>query len=203
MPIYPTPGAVLDYWIGPSTDDHLAAKRLHKRWFIKSPDTDRFIGVQFQPLLNALRDGLAEDWATQGPRQRLAAIIVLDQFSRNIFRGRAESFSYDHIALDLTLKGLDQNAHSGLSEVEQSFFYLPLEHSERLEDQDRSIGEFGALLGASRASFKPLLQNTLDYAHQHRVVIQQFGRFPHRNVILGRENTPDEDVYLSKPGAGF
>lgn len=199
----PTPGSVLDYWVGPATHDHLAADRLHKRWFIKRADTDAFIDRQFGPLLGALSEGLAMEWAAAGPRQRLAAIIVLDQFSRNMFRGTPAAFEYDPQALKLCLEGLDREEHTALTEVEQSFLFLPLEHSENPIHQDLCVAHFEALVSRARPAFRPLCERSLDYAHQHREIIRRFGRFPHRNPILGRTNTAEEDKYLSRPGAGF
>ena len=199
----PTPGAVLDYWIGPASHDHLAADRLHKRWFIKRAETDAFIERQFGSLLQALASGLAEDWAFEGPRQRLAAIIVLDQFSRNMFRGSPTSFEYDPLALRLSLQGVENGEQGSLTEVEQSFLFLPLEHSESLAHQDLCVTLFESLVQMARPAFRPLCERSLDYAYQHRDIIRKFGRFPHRNAILGRENTEDEMRYLSKPGAGF
>ncbi len=199
----PTPGAVLDYWIGPATHDHLAADRLHKRWFIKRAETDAFIAKTFSATLTALADGLANAWAAAGPRQSLAAIIVLDQFSRNIYRGRAEAFAFDGLAVNLALRGLKTGDHIDLTEVEKSFFFLPLEHSESSEHQDLCVEHFEQLVQNARPSFRPLCARSLDYAHQHRDIIRMFGRFPHRNSILGRDNTPAEELHLSKPGAGF
>ncbi len=203
MPALPTPGAILDYWMGPATNDHLAAQRKNKLWFVKSAKTDQFIEQHFLETLKALSEGLAYDCAEQGPRQRLAAIIVLDQFSRNIFRGAADSFAQDKMALGLCKEGLLSDQDKPLSEGERAFFYMPLEHSERLTDQDLCVSLFEKLAKAARPAFKPLCQNSLDYAYQHRDVIRQFGRFPHRNAILGRSNTPEEAEYLSKPGSGF
>ncbi|MFN3212667.1 MAG: DUF924 family protein [Henriciella sp.] len=203
MATYLTPGAVLDYWIGPATHDHLAANRLNKTWFIKSAETDAFIQSQFGDLLDELSDGLAAEWAKAGPRQTLAAIIVLDQFSRNIHRGTPKAFSYDPLALRLTKAGLARRETSQLTEVERAFFLMPLEHSESLEDQNTCVTAFEQLLGSSRPVFRPLLENSLDYARQHRDVIAEFGRFPHRNAILGRQNTAAESDYLQKPGSGF
>ncbi|MEO0451950.1 MAG: DUF924 family protein [Pseudomonadota bacterium] len=203
MPEFPTPGAILDYWIGPATHDHLAANRLHKRWFIKSAETDAFIQQNFAEILSALAEGLAHEWANAGPRQRLAAIIVLDQFSRNIYRGAPQAFALDALALSLARDGLAINAQSGLTEVEQSFFFLPLEHAEDLSLQDQCVACFESLVETARPSFRPLCAGSLDYAHQHRDIIRKFGRFPHRNAILGRANTPEETAFLAQPGAGF
>lgn len=198
-----TPDAILDFWIGAASDDHLAAQKQHKLWFIKSEQTDRLLKSQYEPVLTALVADQAATWRQGGARSRLAAIIVLDQFSRNIYRGDAKAFSQDALALSLAVTALEAQDDTALSEVERSFLYLPFEHSENLADQDRSVALFERLLSEARPAFKPMCQNSLDYAHQHRDVIAKFGRFPHRNAILGRENTAAEKAYLAKPGAGF
>ena len=203
MTNFPTPGAVLDYWIGPATHDHLAADRLHKRWFIKSAETDAFIKSHFSKLLDALGEDLADTWFQAGARQTLAAVIVLDQFSRNIYRGTPKAFAFDGIALKLSKAALERGDASQLTEVEHAFLLMPLEHSEALSDQQACVAAFEYLETVSRASFRPLMSNSLDYARQHQDVIQKFGRFPHRNQILGRENTADETEYLARPGSGF
>ena len=199
----PTPATVLDYWIGPAANDADAAAQKNKLWFIKSDATDQQIAALFGPLVTALAGDLALEWAAQGPRQRLAAIIALDQFPRNMFRGNAQSFAYDPLALDLTMAGLANGDDKSLSEVERVFFYLPLEHSEQIADQDRAIQQYSGLAQDARPSFKPLCENTLAYAHKHRDVIVEYARFPHRNAMLGRTNTPEEQAYLARPGSGF
>lgn len=199
----PTPGAVLDYWIGAATDDHLFANRQHKLWFAKSDQADAFIAAQFGPLHTALEAGLSEHWAAAGPRARLAAIIVLDQFSRNMFRGTRAAFASDTHALELAKAGIESGEDRQLTEVERVFFYLPFEHSEAMTDQKKSVRVFETLLQDARSTFRPKCVGFLDYAHQHRDVIERFGRFPHRNAVLGRTNTEAEAEYLSKPGAGF
>lgn len=199
----PTPGAVLDYWIGPATNDNIAVSRLNKRWFIKSAETDKFIETQFGDTLEAVNDGLAQKWAMRGARGRLAAIIVLDQFSRNIHRGTPKAFAYDAFALALSLDSLQSGDADQLTEVERSFSLMPLEHSEELSHQDTCVERFETLASTCRPIFKSLCGNSLNYAHQHRDVIREFGRFPHRNQILGRKNTPEEEMYLAQPGAGF
>lgn len=199
----PTPGAILDYWIGAATHDHLFANRQHKLWFTKSATTDAFIVRHFSAVFTALTEGLADVWATAGPRPRLAAIIVLDQFSRNMFRGDARAFSSDPLARRLAAQGTDAGEALVLTEIERSFFYLPFEHSETLADQDESVRLFEGLVNDARAAFAPISTSSLDYAHRHRDIIRQYGRFPHRNELLQRANTPEEADYLSKPGAGF
>ncbi len=199
----PTAGAVLDFWFRAATDDHLFADRQHKLWFTKSADTDAFITNHFSALHKALMSGLADNWAAQGARSRLAAIIVLDQFSRNMFRGTPEAFEADPLALRLAKAGLQTGEDQSLTEIERSFFYLPFEHSEDLAEQHESVRLFERLVAEARHSFQPICKRSLDYAEQHLEIIERFGRFPHRNTILKRENTPEEAEYLSKPGAGF
>lgn len=203
MPYHPTPGAILDFWIGPAAEDHLAAQKRNKRWFIKSAKTDHLIQSQYEPLLQALATNQAAAWREAGPRVRLAAIIVLDQFSRNIYRGQAKAFAQDALALSLAQDALDAREDETLTEIERTFLYLPFEHSEAPEDQARSVDLFERLAQEARPAFKPICQSSLDYAYQHRDVIAKFGRFPHRNAILGRKNTQAETVYLAEPGSGF
>nr|WP_070961501.1 DUF924 family protein [Hyphomonas sp. Mor2] len=201
--VWPTPGAVLDYWINAATEDHLFANRQHKLWFTKSAATDAFIARHYSNLYDALTHGLAEEWAGAGPRARLAAIIVLDQFSRNMFRGHARAFACDALARDLARGGVETGEDRSLSEIERSFLYLPFEHSEDLADQELSVRLFEKLAANARPVFKPICDSSLDYARRHRDIIREYGRFPHRNNLLGRECTPAEALYLSKPGAGF
>lgn len=203
MTALPTSQDVLDYWIGAATDNAHVAKEKHKLWFTKSFATDADIAEKFLDLLPSLANGLAYDWAEQGSRERLAAIIVLDQFSRNLFRGNALSFAHDKLALGLTKEALMTGEDKTLTEVERIFLYLPLEHSERLTDQDLSIQMYENLVKDARPNFKDLCENTLDYAHRHRDVIVKYGRFPHRNAVLKRPTTHAEIDYLSQPGAGF
>ena len=199
----PTPGAVLDYWINAANEDHLFANRQHKLWFTKSAATDAFITQNFAALHTALQAGLAETWARACARSRLAAIIVLDQFSRNMFRGTPAAFASDAIALRLARDGVAAREDQALTEIERSFFYLPFEHSEALADQVESVRLFERLAAQARPAFSPICASSVRFAHSHREVIAQFGRFPHRNASLGRENTPEEAEYLSRPGAGF
>lgn len=194
---------VLDFWIGEAANSGEGLKEKSPLWFQKSFETDTQIAERFVPTLAALANGLAADWAREGPHQRLAAIIVLDQFSRNIFRGHRFSFTHDKMARNLMKTGLATNQDRQLSEAERVFFYLPAEHSEDMSDQRLSVRLFEQLVRDARPEFRDYCQTTLDYAHQHKQVIEQFGRFPHRNSALKRRSTADEQVYLAKPGSGF
>ncbi|MEO0818075.1 MAG: DUF924 family protein [Pseudomonadota bacterium] len=198
-----SPDDILDDWIGPAAHDAVLAEARKRVWFGKSDAVDRDLEARYLPTIEALAAGLAETWAERGPRPRLAAIIAMDQFTRNIFRDTPNAFSLDSRALGLAKEGLVLGQDRELTEVEQMFFYLPLEHSERAADQQLSVDLFTRLAESARPPFKALVDDTLDYAHKHKAVIDQFGRFPHRNVILGRESTPEETAYLSQPGAGF
>lgn len=198
-----TPEDVLDYWLGETPEKPETLTERNALWFAKSFKTDSEIADRFVETLSALANGLCEDWAARGPRERLAAIIVLDQFSRNIFRGHRFSFTHDRLARELMQAGLEAGEDQTLSEPERVFFYLPAEHSEDIADQDLSVRLFQTLTDGARADYKEFCKATLDYAHQHREVIAQFGRFPHRNRALRRASTPEERAYLDKPGAGF
>lgn len=198
-----TPDAILDFWIGPARHDAAALDARGPLWFGKSDAVDAEIAARFGETVTALANGVAETWAARGPRVRLAAIIALDQFPRNIHRGTPAAFAHDALALGLAKEGLMINADSELTEVEQVFFYLPLEHSERVADQALCVDLMTKLVASARPAFKPFAESTLDYAHRHKAVIDEFGRFPHRNPILARPSTPDERAYLAKPGAGF
>ena len=204
MSALPTPADVLDFWIGEAETSAEAATSKNKMWFAKSAKIDSDIRKKFVTLLETLAAGpLADGWAGRGARERLAAIIVLDQFSRNLFRNSPRAFSQDALALRLCKEGLSRRQDLTLSEAERIFFYLPLEHSEDIGDQTRAIEMFSSLQRDARDSFKKLTGSTLEYARAHKEVIEEFGRFPHRNEVLARASTPEELIYLAKPGSGF
>ena len=135
---------------------------------------------------------------------RLALILLLDQLPRNIHRASPAAFAQDAKARDLCLRGLSLGADKALSPLARVFFYLPLEHAESREQQARSVALFEALAaeqadGPARETF----EGFADFARRHQVIIQRFGRFPHRNAILGRTSTPEEAEFLQQPGSGF
>ena len=198
-----TPDDVLSYWIGDTATSTGQLKEKNKLWFTKSFETDEEIASRFTDVIGALAAGLAADWANRGARGRLAAIIALDQFSRNIFRGHRYSFMHDPLSRHLMQVGLELGQDRTLSETERVFFYLPAEHSEKMADQNLSVSLFEKLSEEARADYKEFCKTTLDYAYKHREVIERFGRFPHRNELLQRTSTPTEEKYLAQPGAGF
>eukprot|EP01037_Dinobryon_pediforme_P008890 gene8890-8979_t len=182
---------VLNFWFGDDPNEFQS-----DRWFRGQDTMDAVMETQFGPTLEIALTGLLDSWAATA-EGALALVIVLDQFSRNIHRGTPRAFAGDPKArtiADAAIKAFDDRE---LTPVQRVFLYLPFEHSEDLEDQDRSARLFGSLAGY------PNLQETVTSAYQHRSVIAQFGRFPHRNAILGRKSTRAELAYLAKPGSGF
>src|SRR5690606_17045287 len=141
--------------------------------------------------------GRLDGWA-RSPRGRLALIIVLDQLSRNIHRDSAAAFASDARAQALCMEGLERGDDRELAPLERWFFYMPLEHAESLELQERSVREFERLAAEAPAELQSALEAALDYARRHRDVIARFGRFPHRNTVLGRDSTPEEQAYLAR-----
>ncbi|WP_234919664.1 DUF924 family protein, partial [Aeromonas veronii] len=134
----------------------------------------------------------------------LALILLLDQLPRNIHRGTPAAFAQDPLARDLCLKGLSIGADKSLSPLERVFFYLPLEHAESREQQARSVALFEALAAEQAGTpAQATFAGFTDFARRHQVIIERFGRFPHRNDILGRTSTPEEAAFLQQPGSGF
>lgn len=197
-----TPNEVLFYWfLTPTHDDSYLSERM-KLWFRKDDATDRHIAERFGAVLAEASAGGLDSWAELS-RGRLGLIIVLDQLSRNIHRGQPEAFAADDKARALCLEGLAKGHDQRLHPIERLFFYLPLEHSEDLALQERSVALVGALVEEVPTEVRSWYESFLDYARRHRDVIARFGRFPHRNAILGRPSTPEEASFLEQPGSSF
>lgn len=194
--------AVLDFWFGhsgPATD---VAGRQSALWFGKSPDADRAVTERFAVTLADARAGRLESWVAT-PRGRLALVIVLDQFPHHVHRGQPQAFASDAQALALSLAALDLEEDRALAPIERVFLYLPLEHAESLVLQNRSVALFEALASEASTEERPLFENFLNYARRHRDVVARFGRFPHRNEILGRVSSAEEIEFLKQPGSRF
>lgn len=195
---------VLDFWLGADFPSATALDAGIKRWFRGGDSVDAAIREQFGETIAAALNGDFDTDADVDPQHWLALLIVLDQFTRNAFRGTSMAFAGDAHALRLALAGIARGDDQRLHPLTRLFCYLPLEHSEDLSLQDRSVALFRSLLDTNdEPDHARHLQSWFDYAIAHRHVIARFGRFPHRNVTLGRDSSSDECTYLAQPGAGF
>nr|WP_221200410.1 DUF924 family protein [Litorivivens lipolytica] len=193
---------VLSFWFGESADDGQVAAEFSQLWWGKSEDNDHLIWAKFSHRVEQASAGSLTHWLEQ-PEGRLAAIILIDQFRRNIYRDKPEAFAEDSLALRWCREGLAQNVDSLLRPIERVFFYLPLEHSESISDQEESMRQFARLRDESAPPLRPLFDNFYDFARRHYDIIARFGRFPHRNAVLGRDSTPEEIAFLRQPGSSF
>ena len=188
--------AILDFWFLPSGDPGHGSNR--PEWFRKDERFDADIRARFaDDIETALASELP---AGASDADIMARILLLDQFTRNIFRGTPRAFAGDAQAHSLAVRLVDSGHDKNLPPLQRVFAYLPFEHSESLVEQERSVALFTAL---AREQQSPAFDSTLDYAIRHRDIIVRFGRFPHRNAILGRPSTAAEIDFLAQPGSSF
>lgn len=193
---------ILDYWFG--TVD-LKAPPLDDRenlWWVADPIIDRELEKLFASDIRSSADGSNQDWAV-APDSCLALIILLDQFTRSIWRGDARSFEHDPHALRIAKQAVHDGHDAAAHPRKAVFFYMPLMHSESLADQDRCIELFRELHDTAPADCKETLAGNIAFSIKHRDVIAKFDRFPSRNEALGRETTPDETKFLAEHGPGW
>lgn len=183
---------ILDFWFGTGSD----RGKEQKFWFIKNKEFDEEVRSRFLPTYHAAAAGKLDDWK-ESPESCLALILLLDQFPRNMFRDSPQSFATDEKALETAKYALKQGYDIQLLPVQRWFIYLPFEHSENLEHQRQAVALFETL------EDDPQSASSIDYAKRHLEVIKRFGRFPHRNAVLGRESTPEEEEFLQQPGSSF
>ncbi|MFC3125918.1 DUF924 family protein [Pseudoroseomonas globiformis] len=188
-----TPADIISFWFADGLDQWRSA------WFVRSESFDQEIADRFSAGLDPAGRGEFDDWANE-PDGALALCILLDQFPRNLFRGTAKAFTFDQKAREIASLAISAKLDQSLPPTARVFLYLPFEHSESLADQDRSVALFETL-----REHPPHGEpgGSVDYAWRHHDVIRRFGRFPHRNIVLGRHNTAEEEAYLAGPGAGF
>jgi uncharacterized protein (DUF924 family) len=198
-----TAGTILHYWFGYAADRPASLQDRMTLWFGGSFELDRIIAYRFSNIVARLASGEAHRWAAQGPQERLAAVIALDQFTRNIFRNTAAAFENDALALQLCKDAIANGEDMQLKPAERWFLYMPLEHSESATDQRRSVDKFTELLAEATPEFQQPLTSALDFAKRHANVVTKFGRFPHRNAVLGRTTTSAEKAFLAKHPMGF
>ena len=186
---------VCDFWFLPP--DHPGYGQSRAEWFRKDDGFDAQIRARFGALIDAAIEGGLRAWEAT-PHGALARIIVLDQFTRNVYRGTPRAFAGDAQALALAVAMTQQELDQQLPPMLRAFVYLPFEHAEDLAMQARAVELFQRL-----AQVQAGFEGMLDYAQRHQAVIARFGRFPHRNVILGRASTPEEVAFLRQPGSSF
>lgn len=194
-----TPSRILAYWFGPLLPDGMCDPQQHGLWFKRSDHTDREIAEHFRSEVDAALAGELDAWA-ETDEGLVALVILLDQFTRNLFRGTPEAFAGDARALQVVLAAVDSGRHLRLPLIHRVFIYIPFEHSEDLAIQDRGFELFDALVSDGGGDAR--LVDFRRYMVAHRDVIARFGRFPHRNGILGRESSAEELAHLETHG-GF
>lgn len=163
-----------------------------KQWFAKDARLDRQIGERFATLHEAAKANELWSWR-ESPQGRLAEILLLDQFSRNRYRDRPQAFAQDPQALALAQVAVAQGADRHLQVAQRAFLYMPYMHSESLSIHDEAL----------RLYAQPGLEANLKHERQHHEILERFGRYPHRNAILGRSSTPEEEAFLTRPGSSF
>lgn len=197
-----TPVTIHDFWFGSHADDANVARAQSRLWWTKHVRTDEIIRERFEADLRRAAKGELDTWR-ETPQGRLALILLTDQFPRNMYRNTPQAFAFDHLARAWSNEGLQERVHQDLRPIERVFFYLPLEHSESMEDQERAVLLFQELVESVGSEQKSDFKGFLDFAIRHRDVVARFGRFPHRNAILGRSSTPEELAFLAQPGSSF
>ncbi len=197
-----TPDEVLEFWFGPLDARGRVDQRQMDRWWRKDPSFDAEIRRRFLATHRAVVERQCESWLTN-PRGRLAYVIVLDQFSRNMFRDTAEMFAFDARALAVARGGLAAGHDREFGPDQRSFFYLPFMHSEDLADQKQCVALYQALCEEVGGADRERVQYSLSFAIKHHDIVARFGRFPHRNALLGRTSTAEEKEFLTQPDSSF
>ena len=194
---------VLEFWFGADPARPFAHS---ERWFKKDPEFDEAIRQRFGELVLALERGALDAWR-DGPETALAYILLADQFPRNLHRESPRAFALDGLALQCSLEGQGRGLDTALPPLWRVFFHMPMMHSEERVIQERALQSFTRLREAADGDSDPDLAKhlgkTLESAQRHHDIIQRFGRFPHRNQVLGRESSAEETGFLTQPGSRF
>jgi len=193
---------VLSFWFSASELDSLRVDSRMDRWFGNDEVFDRRISDEFGELIEQASLGELMDW-TATAQGRLALILLLDQFRRNVYRHSEKAFARDKLALKICIEGTMAGHYKPLSSYERMFFFMPLQHAESLRIQEKSVEIYSALAEKVSETLRETFLTTAQFAELHRDIVAEFGRFPHRNGILGRENTEAENAYLTGDGAAF
>jgi uncharacterized protein (DUF924 family) len=193
---------ILDFWFGPLDADGCADSEHMARWWKKDPAFDDEIRRRFGEVHRAMCSRQLDSWLDD-PRGRLAHIVVLDQFSRNMHRDTPAMFAGDARALEIALDAIARGDDRELPYDQRAFMYMPLMHCEDLAHQERGVALFAALCDEAPPPARERAAAAVRYAEKHRDIVARFGRFPHRNAILGRESSPEETAFLQQPGSRF
>ena len=193
---------VIDFWFGNLDRHGLADKEHVSSWWKKDEAFDAALRAHFMDLHAEIMDGGRRTWQSQDLGV-LATVIVLDQFSRNMFRGTPRMYESDQLAVELATKALEDGVDRRVATHHAVFLYMPFMHSEALEHQERCITLFRELAERVEGPARDAVSGNVDYAIQHRDIVARFGRFPHRNEILGRDSSAEEREFLTQPGSSF
>lgn len=193
---------ILEFWFGQAEDDAQVAHAQAALWWQKSAAVDAEVRSRFQALSMAAGAGELNEWA-RTPRGRLALILLTDQLPRHIWRDQPAAFQFDRIAQQYCMDGLAYGHDRALRPIERVFFYLPLEHAEDAALQQGSVALFRLLAVEAPAPAMRDFASFLQFARRHQEIIARFGRFPHRNAVLGRESSAAELAFLQEPGSSF
>jgi uncharacterized protein (DUF924 family) len=194
--------AVLDLWFRQRAHDTPGVDSRMNFWFGEDAELDIQIRHRFGELIKRAAAADLEHWASI-PLGRLALIIVIDQFRRNVYRGKPDAFSHDRAALKLTVEGAIAKHDKQLTPLQRAFFFMPMQHVESLKVQNKSVAVYEKLARNAAEAERDTFETFAHFAELHRDIIEQFGRFPHRNAILGRENTALEAEYLADDAPDF
>ena len=193
---------ILSFWFREQT---LTAPQIDGRmdtWFGESVEFDDEVSNKFADDVEAASNGKLDHWAHK-PRGRLALILLLDQFRRNIYRHTVEALAMDRAALKLCVEGAMEKKDSGLTPIQRVFFYMPLQHAESRKVQRKSVELYNRLATAVSPTYRETFQTIAQFSELHADIVEQFGRFPHRNKLLERKNTPEEEEYLTADSPDF
>jgi len=191
---------IIEYWFGDLDDPE--NKGDFDKWFGKDPTVDDEIRQRFSDDLERAGKGEYDSWMAS-PRSCLALIVLTDQFPRNMFRDSPKAFSFDEKAKEAAEAAVERGFDEFVPVLGRLFMYLPFEHSEKMEDQERSVELFTKLKEDAPASMSETMDEVMWYADRHHEIIKRFGRFPHRNNVLGRKTTEEEEKFLKEPGSSF
>jgi len=194
--------AILEFWFGDLNEYGQASSEISARWWRKDPTFDQEIRDRFEPIHLALAAGEHAEWCDT-PQGAIATVVALDQFPRNMYRRTAQMYSTDALVLARATAAIDAGHDRALPLAMRTFLYMPFMHAEDLAAQERCVALFQALVAELDGPLAKSAAQNVKFAEHHRVIVEEFGRFPHRNEILGRSSSPEEVAFLQGPNSSF